>query len=144
MNTISSLFYYLLSPHPGSQFKFYIPMIILITILIIGGLAFSIIYKKRKKEDFAFKKLFQKTAARLILLGLLFLILTLVRYESIPYFSMRIWLYLSFLLLAFFLYSTIKTYKVKYPRERENLDIRMHSKKRKVSEKKYLPNKKRR
>lgn len=142
MNTISSLFYYFLSPNPGSQFKFYIPMIILVALLIIGGIVFSVIYKKRKKKDLAFKKLFQKTATRSVLLGILFLVLTLVRYESIPYFSMRIWLYLSFLLLLFFLYTTIKTFKVKYPKEKENLEKRSHHMKKRETEKRYLPNKK--
>ncbi len=142
MNTISSLFYYFFTPNPGSQFKFYIPMIVLITLLIAGGIVFSIIYKRKKRKDLTFKKLFQKTATRLVLLGILFLILTVVRYESIPYFSMRIWLYLSFLLLAIFFYLTIRTFKIKYPKEKENLEKRTHNMKKRETENRYLPNKK--
>lgn len=144
MQTISSLFYYLFTPYPGSEFKFYIPMIILIILLIGGGIAFSIVYKMKKKEDPAFKKLFAKTAGRLILMGILFMILTLVRFESIPYFSMRLWLYLSLALLAFFVYITIKTYRTKYPKEKENFKTKMAFRKKQSKENRYSPNKKKR
>ncbi len=111
---------YLLNPNPGTAFKFYIPLAILIVVLIVGSIAFSIIYNHRKKHDFAFKRLFKSTSTHLLLLGLLFLFLIGVRSENIPYFSTRILLYLSLLLFLYFLYKAIKTYRVDYPREKQN------------------------
>jgi L-asparagine transporter-like permease len=121
MQSIKSFFFYLFYPLPGSQFKFYIPLLILALLLIVGGVIFSALYKNRKKTDFAFKRLFVKTSKRLVILGILFLLLVVVRYENIPYFSMRIWIYLSLFLLLFFAYKTAKTFKVEYPKEKENI-----------------------
>lgn len=129
---------------PGAQFKYYIPMLILVFALIIGGVVFSIIYKKKKKEDFAFKRLFAKTSKRLILFGILFLVLTMVRYENIPYFSMRLWLYSSILLFVYFAYKTITVYYKDYPREKSNVHNNMAIHKKKVVKNNYLPNKKQR
>lgn len=138
MNILS----YFFSKNPGPQFNYYIPMIILLAILIIGGITLGQIYQSRKKYDFAFKRLFKKTAKRMILLGLLFGILTLTRYENIPYFSMRIWFYISFFLLGWFIYKTVKTYKIEYPKEKENVEKNTHVSSMKKEENKYLPNKK--
>ncbi|MEK7086131.1 MAG: hypothetical protein AAB953_03915 [Patescibacteria group bacterium] len=134
---------YLLSPNPGTAFKFYIPLAILIVVLIATAIAFSIIYNHRKKQDFAFKRLFKRTSTHLLLLGLLLLFLTGVRYENIPYFSTRILLYLSLLLLLYFLYKTIKTYRVDYPREKQNAH-HVFSEQSSGEIKKYSPSKKKR
>ncbi|MEK7127079.1 MAG: hypothetical protein AAB848_03135 [Patescibacteria group bacterium] len=140
MEFIKSAAHYLFSRNPGTQFKFYIPLIILICLLFLGALAFSVIYKNKKKTDFAFKHYFKKTAGRLFWIGFLFLFLVLVRYENIPYFSMRILMYLSLLLSVYFIYKTAKTFLKDYPREKQNVQSRigMHEHK----ELQYLPNKK--
>jgi len=115
-------------------------MLILASVLIISSIVFSAYYKKRKKVDFAFKRLFKSLSNRLILFGILLFILIAVRYESIPYFSMRIWLYILLLVLLYFVYRYLKIYTVKYPKERINADAKkQHVKK---EENKYLPNKK--
>jgi len=141
METIKNLLFYFFNPAPGQDFQYYIPISILVFILIGGSIIFARIYKKKRKNDFAFKRVFKKTSKRLFLIGLLFLILALLRYENIPYFSMRFWLYLSSLLLAFFIYKTIKCYKKEYPKEKESIKINLSSKVKK-SENNYLPNKK--
>lgn len=140
MDKIKAFASYLFNSAPGKEFKFYIPLIILAVILILGSIVFAIIYKQRKKHDFALKRLFKKFSSRLALLGLLFLFLIAVRAENIPYFSMRILLYLSFLLLIFFAYKYIKVYKVTYPKEKENVNTIINRPEK--HQNKYLPNKK--
>lgn len=138
MNSIKSIFSYFFSPVPGPQFKFYIPLIILIIALIAGGIAFSIFYKKKKKEDLAFKRLFKNTSKRLILFGILFLVLIMSRYQQIPYFSMRILIYISLAALMFFTYKTVKTAKIEYP---EKISQKSTNKR---SDRKYTAKKKKR
>lgn len=136
MNFIKSL----LEVNPGTNTHFYTPWIALICILFVSAIVFSVIYDKRKKYDFAFKRLFRKTSLNLSLFGLLFLFLMAVRYEHIPYFSIRIFLYASVLGLIYFLYRFIKVYKTDYQREKENVkNLAIHSGKK--AAKKYLPNK---
>lgn len=138
MNSIKSMFYYFFAPVPGSQFKFYIPLIILIVVLIAGGIAFSIFYKKKKKEDLAFKRLFKNTSKRMILFGILFLVLIMSRYQRIPYFSMRILIYVALTALIFFTYKTVKTAKIDYP---ESISRKKSNKK---TNKQYTATKKKR
>lgn len=140
MEFIKSAVEYLFSRNPGPQFKFYIPLIILIVVLFLSSIVFAVIYKNKKKTDFAFKHLFKKTANRLFWIGSLFLFLVLIRYENIPYFSMRILIYLSLLLLIYFTFKTAKTFFKDYPREKLNAQskIGIHE----HHELQYLPNKK--
>lgn len=142
MEKVKSIFSYFFTRIPGADFNYYKALIILIIGLIVGGIAFSAYYKLRKKNDPAFKRLFKKTATRLVLFGIMFGLLTLLRYERIPYFSMRIWLYLGTLLFLWFVYRTIRVYKVDYPREKQNVH-QIHQAVQK-EEKVYLPNKKKR
>ncbi len=142
METIKSILSYFFSKAPGQEFKYYIPMTVLILVLVLGGIIFSAAYKKRKKTDFAFKRLFKKTGPRLVIFGIIFLVLILLRYENIIYFSMRIWLYLAVVGLLYFLFRTVRTYKVCYKKEKKSIQTRqVHTKK---EERKYLPNKKKR
>lgn len=140
MEYISSTFKYLFNSNPGTAFKYYIPLLILASVLVISSIAFSAYYKKRKKVDFAFKRLFKSLSNRLILFGILLFILIAVRYENIPYFSMRIWLYILLLVLLYFVYRYLKVCTVKYPKERINADTKRQYVKK--EENKYLPNKK--
>ena len=133
---------YLFSPEPGKDFLYYYPMLGLAATLIIGSIVASIIYKKRKKHDYAYKRLFKNLSTRLVTLGLIFIVLTAVRYENIPYFAMRLWIYLSLLLLAYFAYKYIKTARVDYPREKTNVKTNLRKVDTKKEENRYLPNKK--
>ncbi|MFA6992796.1 MAG: hypothetical protein WC269_06010, partial [Candidatus Gracilibacteria bacterium] len=67
-------------------------------------------------------------------------ILTLIRYENIPYFSMRIWLYLTLLVLVYFIYKLVKTLAVDYKREKTNTQSHKTEQVKKPTV--YLPNKK--
>lgn len=140
MEYLKNILKYFFAKYPGQNFGFYTEFIIFIAILIVGAIAFSIIYQKRKKYDFAFKRLFRKTASRLTLFALFFVLLIAVRYENIPYFAMRIFLYLAIVWFLYFVYKTVRAFQVDYPREKENAKINKP-----VAtgpEKKYLPNKK--
>lgn len=137
MTYLKNIVNYLFSRNPGQNFSFYTELIILIALLFVAAIVFSQIYKRRKKYDFAFKRLFRKLSGRLILLAILFTVLTIFRYENIPYFSMRILLYIGLLLLLYFLYKIVKTYKVDYPKEKQNSPVTRSA----ATEKKYLPNK---
>lgn len=129
---------YLFKPAPGPIFKFYVPLLILAGLLIIASIIASTLYKNKKKQDFAYKRLFKRLGTTLFSMGFLFLFLAAVRYENIPYFSMRVWIYLSFILLAYLTYRYIKIYKIDYPREKINAQPKSSGQK----ENSYLPNKK--
>lgn len=144
MEKITTFLKNIFATDPGPNFKFYIPLIILAGILIVGAIAFSMFYEKKKKTDFAFKRLFAKTSRNLYLMDFLFLFLTAVRYENIPYFSMRLWLYLGLIGLLYMIYRFAKVYRTSYKLESENLAIRAEkTKESKAKAPKYLPNKKR-
>ena len=119
MNTLKQFSQYLFSSVPG-EFKLYVPIAILISLLFISSILFHYVYKKHRKDDPAFRRLFKKTASHLCIFAILFTIYALIRYENIPYFSMRIWLLLSLLLLAYFIYKVVKTYFTKYRVEKLN------------------------
>lgn len=139
MEYIKLIFNYLFNPNPGTAFSYYIPLIILASLLIVGSILFSYYYKKKKKTNFAFKRLFKKLSNRLLLIGILFFVLIALRYENIPYFSMRILLYVLLFFLLYIIYKYIKVYTVVYPKEKANVE----SKKKlvKKEENRYLPNK---
>jgi tellurite resistance protein TehA-like permease len=135
---------YLFTPSPGQAFKYYTALLILVALLIIGSFVFKNIYKKKlENRDFVFKKMYKKVPNRMIYfaIGLLFIIV--VRYENIPYFAMRLWLYL--LLLGMAVYAGFQVYKYfkKYPKERDNFESRQAVKTSVDVKMKYLPNKKR-
>ncbi|NIA02054.1 MAG: hypothetical protein GWP15_01595 [Nitrospirae bacterium] len=140
MEYIKSFFSYLFTSNPGTAFSYYVPILTLALVLILSSLLFSQYYKRKKKTNFAFKRLFKKLSNRMLLFGILFLVLTAIRYENIPYFSMRILLYITALIFLYFIYRYIKIYKVDYPKEKENAQAKQHVVKK--EENKYLPNKK--
>ncbi|MFH1284422.1 MAG: hypothetical protein ABIH78_02425 [Candidatus Peregrinibacteria bacterium] len=138
------IFTYLFTPSPGATLKFYLPVAILAAILIVGSVTFSVIYKKRRKYDFAFKRLFRHVSSRAVTMGILLVVSIAIRHENIPYFSMRIWTYVIGLITAYLAYRYIKAYKVKYPLEKENAHLRHKAASPSSPEAKYLPNKNKR
>lgn len=124
MEFFSSLF----AANPGTQFKYYILMLVLIAVLVIKSIVFAQIYKKKKKHDLAFKHFFKKTAGRLLLFAFLLGLFTASRYEAIPYFSMRLWLYLTILFLIYFLGKTAYIYKEKYLPEKKHAESKLMAK----------------
>ncbi len=140
MEYIKSFFSYFFTSNPGTEFSYYIPVVVVAVALILGSILFSQYYKRKKKTDFAFKRLFKSLSSRMLLFGVLFLVLIAFRYENIPYFSMRVLLYLTALLFLYFVYRYIKVLAVKYPKEKENAQAKHHTVKK--EENPYLPNKK--
>lgn len=138
MESIKSFFNYLFTINPGSESNLYIPLIILSALLIVGSILFSNIYKKKKREDFAFKRLFKKLGNKMLIIGIIIPLLLVIRYENIPYFSMRIWLYVVLLLSVYFIHKYVKLYKVDYPREKINARRKTPTQKENI----YLPHKK--
>ncbi len=133
---------YLFNLNPGSECKYYIPLIILAALLIGGSLAFSFLYKQKKKTDFAFKRLFKKVASRFTLFGVILVVLLAVRYENIPYFSMRVLLFALLLLIAYFIFHYVRIYLTVYPKEKQNVEFRREQSKKTKKTNPYLPNKK--
>lgn len=140
METITSFLKYLFAISPGQEFKFYLPLLIFIGLLLIASMVFSKIHHKKKKTDFAFKKLFRKVSTILVIFAFLNLFYVAVRYENIPYFSMRFIFYLINLLFLYLIYRYIRIYRLDYPRERENAKRVI----KKTDENQYLPHKKKR
>jgi len=138
MNFIKSIF----SSTPGPDFGYYTLMILISILLVIASIVFGQIYNRKRKDDIAFKKLFKKVPARLFILGALIAFLTAVRYESIPYFSMRLWLYLSLLATVLYLGKTIHTYVKIYPTKHQ-MAAKRHLAPQDEKKSAYLPNKKR-
>jgi len=122
---MNSLFPYFFSSNPGTQMKYYISLVVVIALIFIASIVISQIYKKKKRTDFAFKKYFKNTSKVFGLLAILLAFLVLTRYETIPYFAMRIWLYITLLTIVYFIYKYIKIYKTSYIKDFE------HSKKQK-------------
>lgn len=137
MTYLKNFFHYFFQATPG-DFKYAIPLAIVGGLLILAAIAFTFIYHRKKKTDFAFKRLFKNLSKRLTLIGSLFIVYVLIRYENIPYFAMRLWMYLIGALFIYFTYRYIKAYKIDYPREKANFEMAHPGKK---TENKYLPNK---
>lgn len=139
METAKSILFYFFGKTPSTEFSYYIPLSIICGLLIIGSIVFSLIYKKKKKTDFAFKRLFRNISKRMIIIAILFIVLMLIRYQNIAYLSMRIWMYVVGLVFLYFIYSFVKTYIKDYKIEKENASAHHHVATKKDS--KYLPNK---
>ncbi len=135
---------YIFNKAPGSEFLYLYPLLIFGVALIIGSIVESVIYKKRKKHDYAYKRLFKSLSNRLALFGMLFIALAAFRYENIPYFSMRLWLFAAILGFVYLAYKYIQKFRKDYPREKNNIEVNLKAKPSKKEENRYLPNKKKR
>lgn len=141
METIKSFFGYFLDPTPGPDFGYSWHMFILSILLIIGAIVFNTYYKNRKKTDIPFKKLFPGVSTQMLTFGILILILTGIRYENIPYFSMRLWFAATLVVFIYYIYKNIQLWRKEYPQMlKENEQI---NKTRKVNKKTYSASKKR-
>ena len=143
METISSILDYFFTSVPGKEFAYYNHFYIFIGILFIGSIVFGQIYKKKRKTDVAFKRLYKKVSSRLIIFAIIFGFLILARYEKIPYFSTRILLSLTSLIFIYWLYKNIKSYKTSYLKEKRTEEHKKIVFKEKKEEKIYSASKKR-
>lgn len=109
---------YFFRPIPGSPFRFYIPLLILAILILIGGIVMMKILRK-KKEDRAFKKLFSRIPEQCFWIGIIILLNIGARYERFPLVGSRFVLYI---VLGFFLYYCVKhiyNYRKKLPKLHE-------------------------
>ncbi len=138
---ISNLLSYFFAKAPGApSIKVYSVILIIQALLVIGGLILGKVYNNKKKSDIAYKKLFKKFHKRLITLGIILIFLTLVRFENIPYFAMRIWTYLTLALAAAVIIFYGKQYLKEYQKMKEN--IKSNKKTKTKKSKKYTTSKK--
>jgi hypothetical protein len=141
METLSAIFSNILEPTPGREFAYQYVMIGLIILLFAGAFALRKYTNiKINQKDFVFKNMFRKVPARLHYFAIGLIFLTAVRYENIPYFAMRLWLYMTLAGLLVFLGRMIYKYIKVYPKELANFKSRQTLKR--PNEKIYLPNKK--
>lgn len=112
------IFDYFFRPIPGSPFRFYIPLLILgIVILIGGGIMMRIL--RKKKEDRSFKKLFSAIPGQCFWIGILLLLNIGARYERFPLVGAR---FLLYIVLGSLIYCSLKhlyNYVKKLPKLRE-------------------------
>jgi hypothetical protein len=131
MNQIKSIFE--IAP---IAFNYTTETLIFAILLILGSIVFSFAYKKFKKNNIAFKRIYKNLSKNLSTYGILFLLLDGFRYESIPFFSMRLWIYITVLAFIYttikYIIATIKTYpslKKEIEMKRKKSHINKNSKK---------------
>lgn len=136
METLNQIVLYFFSPNPGRVFNYYILIGALITLFILLTVLVYL-YVRKNKEDKAFKKLFRNYPTKFLILAGLLGIYLILRYNYVPFFSMRILLYVLLGSSVYVIYAAIHTYLKKYPEEKERREKRMELNK-------YIPRKKRR
>ncbi len=133
---------YLLDPKPGSAFQYYIPAIVFTVLIAIAAIAFRHIYNSKKKSDPVFRKTFRNTQRNFWLFFGLFAFLIAVRYENIPYFSMRLWLLVAGLWFAYAIRRGLLRYKNQYKVQTEKEASRKAQSEQNAAMNKYTPSKK--
>jgi len=134
---------YIFTANPGHAYTYYFVFVPLAILLIAFGFQARMKYNKLKREDYAYKRLFKSMHSRSMMLGLLILFLVLIRFEQIPYFSMRIWSYAVLGLVVWLAYKYIQKFRIDYPREKQNVKfIKEKAARNSKNERKYTTAKK--
>lgn len=131
------LFSYVFSPIPGISFSYDTYLYIFAAILIVIGIVFMVLLKK-KKNDRAFKKIFVSTPSQFIWIGFILLIVVASRTNGIPYLSMRFLLFTTIILCVYYIVKSIIGFVKTYPKLTKELTTKRHIK----EEKKYSTKKK--
>ena len=135
MDYLLSLLTYFFEPLPSAQFKYTNILIGLVVVCIVASFALRI-YLKKQKEDKIFRKMFRNLPGQLLGFGLAEGLYLLVRYERMPYLSIR---FLNYMILAYGLYvvvMNVKNYIKVYPSQKQHRE-------KQVKLNQYLPRKKR-
>ncbi len=134
MNTFNQIILYFFSPNPGRAFEYYyaIGALILVFFLLTFGIYF---YATKHKEDKAFKKLFRNYPTKFVILAVLLAMYLFIRYNNVPFFSMRFMMYILLISSAYVIYAVIMTFYKKYPEEKNRREKRLE-------QNKYIPKKK--
>ncbi len=134
MDTINKIILYFFTPNPGRNFEYYWALgAIILLFIILTGLIYY--YALKNKEDKAFKKMFRNYPTKFIILAVLLGGYMLVRYNYVPFFSMRFLMYILLISGGYVLYNAYLTYFKKYPDEKERREKRLEMNK-------YVPKKK--
>jgi hypothetical protein len=125
---------YLFTPIPGSSFNYYIPLLIFAVLLFLTGTA----GKRLISKDKALRKSVGQKIGTLTWMGLSLALTLGLRHERIPYFSMRILMFIVLVITFIVLGKILYTYIRVYPKIKARIDTPKEQKKT------YLPHKKRR
>ncbi len=124
---------YLFDPLPVGPFKYLYVLIAVAAISLVASVALRI-YLKQQKDDKILRKLFRKLPGKLQIFALTEAVYILVRYERMPYLSIR---FLNYIILAYGIFVAVNAaqlyFKV-YPAEKKH-----HEQQLKLN--KYLPRK---
>jgi|GEM_PF-1386440 len=119
MSFITTVIQYFFSPLPDGPFRYMYFFIVLAAVSLIGGIALTV-YLKKQKDDKIFRKLFRDLPGKLILIGVLEGLYVIMRWQRLPYLSMRI---LNDMLLVYVVYVVIhyaQLYLKVYPTEKKH------------------------
>lgn len=133
MSFLLNILKYFFEPLPVGPFKFIYVFIGLIVAAIIASIALKI-YLKKQKEDKIFKKLFRSVPGKLQLYAFMEAIYVLVRYERMPYLSIRAFNYAIIAYGLYVLITSAQLYIKVYPAEKKHHEHQ-------VNMNKYLPRK---
>ena len=134
MSYLLSILTYFFEPLPSGPFKYMNILIAIAATCLVASIALRI-YLKKQKEDKIFKKLFRVLPGQLLTFAIAEGIYILVRYERMPFLSMR---FINYMILAYGLYAIVmsaQNYLKIYPAAKKH---REHQ----VKMNQYLPRKK--
>jgi len=125
---------YFFTPIPGSHFNYYIPLLIFAILLFLAGT----VGKKLISKNKALRKTIGGKIGTLTWMGLSLALTLGLRHERIPYFSMRILMFIVLVITLIIIGKILYAYIKVYPKIKERIDTP------KAEKKTYLPHKKRR
>lgn len=123
MQFFNDLLIYLFHPNPGKAFQYYYFVGTLVVLLAALGI-FIHVYIKKSREDKSFRKLFRRYPSKLWTLAISLGLYLLIRYNQVPFFSMRFLFYVLLALTIYLLYLMINTYLKSYPAEKKRREER--------------------
>lgn len=94
---------YLINPNPGSDFQFFLPMIIIFALMFALGVIIPFFWKKKAKKITIYRDLQGKWRVSLIAFSLIGIFLLAFRRQDIPYLSARILLFVLFISIIYWL-----------------------------------------
>lgn len=133
MPSLLNIIQYFFDPLPVGPFKYMYFFIVLAALSLIASVALRF-YLKKQKEDKIFKKLFKDLPGKIQLFAILEAAYVFVRFERMPYLSMR---FLNYCVLAYGIYLAVhyaQLYFKVYPSEKKHREHQL-----KIN--KYLPRK---
>lgn len=114
MTKLLNVIQYFFHPIPGSPFKFYVPLMVLVGLLVALGIAARYYIKKVGREDRAFKKLFSHIPSSCYWIATFLAANLFGRYERFPLLGARFVLFAIVFALAYIIGKAVYTYKNVY------------------------------